>query len=244
MKRKNPDLSFLEIKLIKKIIEVRKTFGLSQEDVAKQAGVSRGFIAQFETFRQKPSKDIIKKISRGLNYIGIIDEYEKINQDKLQISNYLSVIPILEYICTNSSNLQQHSGLFVVPEKISQFTDTIPGIYVYEIKDDSLSPDINKDDILIIKYFDDLKINDLPNLLLTGILFDGKDVIIRNIKKRDNSYHKKQIIYAFSNNIEKIPPFIINPNAKNNKWKIKGLVLAIISQKIMPGIKEIYTNLV
>ena len=241
MKRKNPKLSFLEIKLIKKIIEVRKTFGLSQEDVAKRAGVSRGFIAQFETFRQKPSEDIIKKISRGLNYIGIIDEYEKIN--KLQISNYIPVIPILEHICTNSSDLQNQSGLFVVPEKISQIVEAIPGIYVYEIKDDSLSPDINKDDILIIKYFDDLKINDLPNLLLTGILFDGKDVIIRNIKKKDNSYHKKQIIYVFSNNIEKISPFIINPNAKNNRWKIKGLVLAIISQKIMPGIKEIYTNL-
>ena len=95
MKRKKPELNFLEISFIKKTVSVRKAFGLSQEQVAKKAGVTTGFIAQFESFHHRPTENVVKKIAKGLNYQGLVEEFNEIKKEEKKSgdSNFLIVLP-------------------------------------------------------------------------------------------------------------------------------------------------------
>jgi transcriptional regulator with XRE-family HTH domain len=117
MKRKKPELSFSEIEIIKKIINTRKAFGLSQADLAKRAGVSKGYIAQLEVFYYKPTDEIIKKIALGLNSPDLIKEYKykiKIYQESLKF------------------DIKRASQVFNLGETIEEY---LPGISVEELKD-------------------------------------------------------------------------------------------------------------
>lgn len=48
------------------IVELRKTKGLSQRDLAVLAGTSYANIARIETGKQSPSVDTLRKIAAGL----------------------------------------------------------------------------------------------------------------------------------------------------------------------------------
>lgn len=53
--------------MIRRIIEIRKTFGLSQEQFANKLGLSRSFINQFETGKKNISDRTIADICREFN---------------------------------------------------------------------------------------------------------------------------------------------------------------------------------
>jgi len=53
--------------LAKNIIERRKSVGLSQENLARRAGLSRAYVGKIENARFSASIDTIEKIARALD---------------------------------------------------------------------------------------------------------------------------------------------------------------------------------
>jgi transcriptional regulator with XRE-family HTH domain len=117
--RKKPELNFLEISFIKKTVSVRKAFGLSQEQVAKEAGVSTGFIAQFESFHHRPTENVVKKIAKGLSYQGLVEEFNKIKEEEKKSgnSNFFIVLPLVKQLIKK----QAYIRLFTWTYFISQY---------------------------------------------------------------------------------------------------------------------------
>lgn len=65
-----------------KLVRARKTRGLSQKELAKQAGVSPGLIGQMETGKVYPSLKTIEKISQalGVSVCSLILEQEEVEE--------------------------------------------------------------------------------------------------------------------------------------------------------------------
>ncbi|MHB1646727.1 MAG: helix-turn-helix domain-containing protein [bacterium] len=235
MKRKKPELSFSEIELIKKIINTRKAFGLSQADLAKRAGVSKGYIAQLEVFYYKPTDEIIKKIALGLNYQGIIEDFNKIKENLINNINddFITIVPVSKNLAADIENIKQ-IDLFVVPAYLSQFLNNISGIYAFKVDNNLLTPEINKNDLIIVKYLDSLpKLNLNKNIFL--ILCNKIEIMIAqvNILTSFFEFSKDEIIQVEKNSLTEKDLMIINLN--NKEWFIKGIVIAVVAQKIMPG---------
>lgn len=57
----------LRERLAKNIIERRKSVGLSQENLARRAGLSRAYVGKIENARFSASIDTIEKIARALD---------------------------------------------------------------------------------------------------------------------------------------------------------------------------------
>ena len=53
-------------KLSKRIRAAREKRGLSQQQLADKAGISRGYLARLETARQDPTVGTVEKIARAL----------------------------------------------------------------------------------------------------------------------------------------------------------------------------------
>jgi len=53
-------------KLSKRIRVERERRGLSQQQLADRAGISRGYLARLETARQDPTVSTVEKIARAL----------------------------------------------------------------------------------------------------------------------------------------------------------------------------------
>ncbi|ATG46089.1 anaerobic benzoate catabolism transcriptional regulator (plasmid) [Phaeobacter piscinae] len=56
----------LRERVAKNIIDRRKNLGLSQEDLAKQAGLSRAYVGKIENARFSVTIDTIEKIAHAL----------------------------------------------------------------------------------------------------------------------------------------------------------------------------------
>lgn len=56
----------LRERVAKNIIDRRKSIGLSQEDLAKQAGLSRAYVGKIESARFSVTIDTIEKIAHAL----------------------------------------------------------------------------------------------------------------------------------------------------------------------------------
>ena len=56
----------LRERVAKNIIDRRKSLGLSQEDLAKQAGLSRAYVGKIENARFAVTIDTIEKIAHAL----------------------------------------------------------------------------------------------------------------------------------------------------------------------------------
>ena len=56
----------LRERVAKNIIDRRKTIGLSQEDLARQAGLSRAYVGKIENARFSVTIDTIEKIAHAL----------------------------------------------------------------------------------------------------------------------------------------------------------------------------------
>ncbi|MHB1697936.1 MAG: helix-turn-helix domain-containing protein [bacterium] len=158
MKRKNPELNIKEIEIIKKAISIRKSKKLTQADVAKNAGVSVGFIAQFETFRQKPSEEIIKKIAVALDYPDLIEESKNLNNIKKTDSQIIA-LPFAKNLIRYSDDIKkQKKEYFILTDELLEFLNDSQNknnIYAYKIKDNELF-DIGMpmNSVVIIKFYE------------------------------------------------------------------------------------------
>ncbi|MHB8232089.1 MAG: helix-turn-helix domain-containing protein [bacterium] len=242
IKRKKPELNFSEVELIKKIINTRKAFGLSQADLAKRAGVSKGYISQFEVFYYKPTDQIIKKISKGLNYQAIVDDFIKIKENLINNidDDFITTVPLVKKLVSDIKNIKQ-IGLFPIPIYLSQFLNKMSDIYAFKVDNNLLSPEINKNDLIIVKYLDKLpKLNQNNDIFL---IIDNKiEIMIAKVNRLTFLFEflsdDDEIIQIEKNSLIERELSIID--LKKQDWRIKGIVIAVISQKLMPVALELF----
>jgi transcriptional regulator with XRE-family HTH domain len=53
-------------RLAMQVKRLREAQGLSQEALAKKAGISRGYLARLETARQDPTLTVVEKLAKAL----------------------------------------------------------------------------------------------------------------------------------------------------------------------------------
>ena len=231
MKRKKPELNFLEISFIKKTVSVRKAFGLSQEQVAKKAGVTTGFIAQFESFHHRPTENVVKKIAKGLNYQGLVEEFNEIKMEERKSgdSNFLIVLPLVKQLIKNPEDIKNKKiGLFTLPYYDSVL-NRLNNVYAYKANDTLLPPDISETDTVIVKYTDELEFTDIPDGSFI-VAAKESDTIIVKIRKYGD------IVVSDKNALGE--GFLL----KEENWKLKGVVVATVSQKILPAAELFMKN--
>ena len=231
MKRKKPELNFLEISFIKKTVSVRKAFGLSQEQVAKAAGVTTGFIAQFESFHHRPTENVVKKIAKGLNYQGLVEEFNKIKEEEKKSgnSNFFIVLPLVKQLIKKPEDIKNKKiGFFTLPYYDSVL-NRLNNVYAYKVNDTILSPDISENDTVIVKYTDDMEFTDIPDGSFI-VASRESDTIIVKIRKYGD------IVVSDKNALGE--GFLL----KEENWKLKGVVVATVSQKIFPTVELFIKN--
>ena len=230
MKRKKPELNFLEISFIKKTVSVRKAFGLSQKQVARKAGVTTGFIAQFESFHHRPTENVVKKIAKGLNYQGLIEEFNEIKkEEKIGDSNFLIVLPLVKQLIKKPEDIKNKKiGLFTLPY-FDSVLNRLNNVYAYKVNDTLLSPDISEIDTVIVKYTDELEFTDVPDDSFI-VAAKESDTIIVKIRKYGD------IVVSDKNALGE--GFLL----KEENWKLKGVVVATVSQKILPAVELFIKN--
>jgi ribosome-binding protein aMBF1 (putative translation factor) len=62
-----PAVAFARVSIARKIIEARRAAGLSQEELARQAGVRQETISRIESGKHSPTIRTVEKIERALN---------------------------------------------------------------------------------------------------------------------------------------------------------------------------------
>jgi transcriptional regulator with XRE-family HTH domain len=139
------------------IKEIRKDKNISQVELAKKLNTTQSYIAQVESGNRKLSQKSLQKIFKALNVPD--DEILSILSDE----NF-KLVKLSEFIIRNKKDLKNLSEHIFLPYRLSyelvfikrelSAIDKEPEFYAYIMPDDSMSPEINEDDILIIHFLD------------------------------------------------------------------------------------------
>lgn len=70
-----------EVELIGKLIEARESMGLTQQQLAEQAGIKQSALARLESMKSTPQIDTLFKILKPLGYtLAIVPEEKQFKQ--------------------------------------------------------------------------------------------------------------------------------------------------------------------
>ncbi len=234
MAKYKPYLIKSEILLIEKLKKIRIEKNLSQAKLAEKVGASRASIAELENFYKKPKKKTIAKIAAGLDYP--IDDLEQaikiIKFDRMIFEERITPVPISKNIIRNNKELNQlslESNIFI-PYRLIDYVYNIlqENIYAYIMPDDSMFPTIKKNDIALIKFFEQgfPKLNDSVSGVILACFNEKKSVgVIREYRTYDNAVFFNPVNHEFNS--------ILIKNIKHNSWKIKGIIVAVISERLL-----------
>jgi transcriptional regulator with XRE-family HTH domain len=206
LRKKKPRLNVFEVKLIEKLKNLRIEQNLTQEELAKRAGLSRVSITELETFRKKPTSKIIEKISKTLDFPDYVKELKKIVEKQNEefeektsnlIENRFNPVPLSDKLITDKEELlklnENTKGPFVfVPGRMAVVISKINGIYAYKMPDPSMEPTIKEGDFLIIKY---LKQTLMPDDLLASMYFGDSSIVVISNGKQNFIRRMKKIRY-------------------------------------------------
>ncbi|MCL4496532.1 MAG: helix-turn-helix domain-containing protein [Deltaproteobacteria bacterium] len=250
MAKYKPLLTKSEISFIDRLRKIRIEKHITQEELAKKAGVPRVFIAELEKYYKKPKKQYVSKIAAALEYPADKLDYffKSAKFDKFIFEERTAPIPLSRDIIKTREEFERLSleSYIFLPYKLIDFISyQLQGnFYAYIMPDESMQPLIKKNDIVLIKFIDiDFKDLDerINNITAAAVNMKTGQEIIRNY----NSHVLDKFIDSGRIH-ENMPDISLNPvnpefisisfAIKNNKprtWKIKGLVVAVISEKIL-----------
>ncbi len=251
-------LSHRQIDIIKNIREKRKELGITQKELGEKVKLSQSYIATIENFEQFPSDESLKKILEILNikYLGL-PKITSRNIDKIPLSDNL-IFNKNDAIILN--NNMKNTVILSKRIKTTITNNDTPDklYYAYYLKDDSLYPEIKKDDLVIVEFqevdvyekYDNLKsvnsyvvaVNDTETELVIRRLTSPKfkvnysevyPLVLHSINPDYYSYelYKGGGYSKFKIDINTKKPYDIQ--ADNDKWHIKGLVLFAIEEKAL-----------
>lgn len=246
MAKYKPYLTKSEISLIDKLKKTRIEKNITQEELAIKAGVTRVSLAELEKYYKKPKKQYIYKIGAALGYPEAKLEifFESAKLDKIIMETRITPIPVSKSIIKIQEEflrLDMNDCAFLPYHLITGFLPYQNNIYAYLMPDDSMHPVIKKGDILIIK-FSNVDFKDLiekgDHLTLALINSKSGKEIIRNYR-----YNFIKDVSSDRLTLEE-PDVFLNPLnkeydsagiyfGKKNDWKIKGLVISVISENLL-----------
>lgn len=211
-KKYKAQLTQKEIFAIDLIKRSRKNKGISQYQLADKVNISQSLIAQIENGWKKPDEEILNKIFKVLDIN--LGDLSNLTEDK----SLMPIIKLTEYLITDKaelSKLSNSNSLFITPKilkKIQENPDIIENIYGYIMPDNSMSPEIKKEDIIIIQYLN----IDLYKTPDDGIYLDN--TILAFIDNKSKEYIRKfniNVEYFFDSadgeNIDTKKVYTLNP---------------------------------
>ncbi|MBQ7308010.1 MAG: helix-turn-helix domain-containing protein [Clostridia bacterium] len=188
-----------------KFKELRKSKKITQNQLSKDLGVNQATISKWESDVSFPDYSTLIKIAK----------YYKVS---------------IDYLLNDNNNENQHQGgikipvLGVIPagipieaiediidyEDISYALSKTGNFFALKVKGDSMSPQIEEDDILIIKQQEDAQSGEVCVIML------GNDATVKRIKKDVNG------IWLIPNNPSHQPMFFNNSEISSLPLKILG----------------------
>lgn len=174
---------------------IRGNLGYSTYDVNKLCNISPSYLSLIETGKRKPSATILKKLAPIYN-IDYIDLYEKggyidlVKDKKIfkqqlekpdEFKKTITQIPLLTTVKAGYNYMARENWEDMIEVDKNIIKDS-SSYFALKIKDDSMSPILIKDDIVIIKkqqYFE--------NGDLVVSIINKDEAIIRKGKKAKNT---------------------------------------------------------
>lgn len=200
---------------------VREYLGYSTYDVNKLCKISQSYLSLMENGKRKPSAIILKKLA-PIYKLDYLDLYEKAGYIDLinNSTNSKQEVPILKQI--NSNNNVLFTKNIVGYVTIDETLNDIKNYFAFKIKDDSMSPILNNDDIIIVH-----KQEDVENGNIAILLINDKDIIIRKISKTQNGIK-----------LESFNPYY--PEQEFTQKDIKDKNIKIIGKVVEARIKSVF----
>ena len=246
MAKFKPFLTKNEISLIDELKNLRIKKKISQTNLAEKAGVSRVSIADLENHYKKPREQFISKIAAALEYPGSKLEVflENTGLNKIIFQEKILPIPLSNHIINSKKELDKlnlSSSIFLPYHLIEYISSFQSKFYAYIMPDEAMSPVIKKNDVVLIKHsnisFKDMEYKEITDPLFIAAVNakTGQEVIRR---------YNENFLKYFSDvpkGIEEItllkpenPEYKIIPikDISKTDWKIKGLIIAVISERI------------
>ena len=156
---------------------VREYLGYSTYDVNKLCKISQSYLSLMENGKRKPSAIILKKLA-PIYKLDYLDLYEKAGYIDLinNSTNSKQEVPILKQISSNNNILFTKNiiGYITIDETLNNIQD----YFAFKIKDDSMSPILNNEDIIIVQ-----KQEDVENGNIAMILINDDKPLIRKVLK-------------------------------------------------------------
>lgn len=241
-----------QIETIKVIRDARVKKNITQEQLAKEAGVGQSYIALIENFSQFPAEETLKKI---LEILGISGGEIPV---KL-IEETIDSIPVAKKIITDKSGvdaLRESTKRLYLPNEahklLNKFRDRI--FYAYTIQDNALSPAIRNGSTVIIESVVGAELDYITcnNLFVVAVGPDEQEAVIRKavVNKDYKERYGKGLPFI---ELQPIDPghfyyeiywkgharYKIDENMKKYEisrveagiWKITGIVLFSVEEK-------------
>ncbi|MHB8282273.1 MAG: helix-turn-helix domain-containing protein [bacterium] len=159
MSKIKPLLDVNTIKLIKKIKSSRLARNMTQAELSEKANITQSYLAYIEKFERNPSLETINKISIALEEPSILD-FMKQSVRQREHNRSINKLPVADYLPLSKEdviwlNTTQEKTVYLPASTyklINKFKDEL--YYAYFMSDDSLSPEINNNSLIIIQYVD------------------------------------------------------------------------------------------
>jgi transcriptional regulator with XRE-family HTH domain len=230
-----------------KLIEIRKSLGLSQENFAHKIGYSREVVSKVENGKMEPSKwfvEAVLKFQNDYNFlhsgsdVKILGKFshepKKINQPFYKQIQVLKNHPS-EYLVP-LVGIKAQAG-YVKGFEQTDFIETLqkyslpPGVNpkglewsYFEVDGDSMEPTLSAGDILLTSLLPHEDWNEIKNFCVYVILTDEQLLVKRIYRKNENAW------ILISDNFETNPQVSINLSKIKQVWTLRRHIRSKVPQ--------------
>lgn len=232
---------------LSKLIEIRKSMGLNQEDFGRKLGYSREVVSKVENGRMEPSKWFIEAVLKfqndhhflqGGNDVKILGKFshepKKFNQPFYKQIRSLKNLPA-EYLVP-LVGIKAQAG-YVKGFEQTDFIDTLekyslpPGVNpkglewsYFEVDGDSMEPTLSAGDILLTSLLPHEDWNDIKNFCVYVILTEEQLLVKRVCRKNDKEW------VLVSDNSETNPQVSIDLSKIKQVWTLRRHIRSKVPQ--------------
>ncbi len=204
-------MNSLEVLGVGKNIKVqRKIKGMTQQELADKANISRSYLGDVEGGRYNPSIETLYDIAHalGIHITSLIGDEPPKGSAKIPVLGKIVAGVPLEAIT-------DHIGYEEVTEEMASSGN----YFALKIKGDSMEPKFSDGDVVIVRKQPDLESGDIGIVII-----NGQDATIKKIKKDDTG------IYLIPTNPNYEPVFYNNEQIINLPVEILGKVVELRSK--------------
>ncbi len=194
--------------LAENLRKLRRSKGLTQNDLGKLLNVSNGTIAMWETAKRQPDIEMVTKIA---NLFNVSTDYLLNNKEAPKKKGVR--IPVLGTIPAGIP-IEAIEDILDY-EEISEEMASRGEFFALKVRGTSMSPEITDGEIAIIRQQDDANTGDI-----CVVMVNGYDATLKRIKKSN-----KGILLVPTNMLEFEPVFYTNEDIINLPVRIIGKVV-------------------